>query len=405
MCDDYICHMKRVLPILLLFFLTVARFYAQPPKVVGYLPYYRFSLAGNIAFEKLTHLCIAFANPDSEGQLSVGGEDIAPIVAAGHQAGVEVFISLGGGAIPPAAAANWKELTKPQNRPAFIQKIVAFVIDYNLEGVDMDLEWGNVDANYSGFNLELRDSLDVYGKKLTAALPGTYRYPEISDEALFSFDFINVMAYDLTGPWAPGNPGQHSPYSYAVNSLDFWMAQGLPGESLTLGLPFYGYDFTNAANVVSFTYGSMVAEDPAYAQLDQVGLRYYNGIPTIEAKTELAKEQAAGVCIWELGQDAFNEYSLLLAIDGVLVVDAKATVAQTPVAVYPNPFGETLRIEGLGKEAVSVFLSHPDGRLIFERQVKTADIFSLDTSGLPPGMYFLGVKTGEAFQVMKVIKD
>jgi chitinase len=396
--------MKRTLP-LLLFFLAATHFYAQPPKVVGYLPYYRFSLADEIAFEKLTHLCLAFANPDMQGNLSIGGEDITPIVAAGHQAGAEVFISVGGGAIPAAATANWKELTKPQNRSAFIGKIVAFVNDYDLEGVDMDLEWGNVDENYSGFNLELRDSLVACGKQLTAALPGTYRYPQVSDEVLFSFDFINVMAYDLTGPWDPGNPGQHSPYSFAEASISYWKAQGLPGESLTLGLPFYGYDFTNAANVVSFTYGSMVAEDPSYAQLDQVGQRYYNGIPTIEAKTVLAKQAAAGVCIWELGQDAFNGYSLLQAIHGVLVVNAKTPFAQDPVAVYPNPFGDNLRIEGLGDEGVSIFLNRPDGRMIFEQQVKAADVLSLDTSQLPPGMYFLGVKSRDVFRVIKLVKS
>ena len=40
-------------------------------RVVGYLPYYRFAQVNDIAFCKLTHLNIAFANSDEAGQLSL----------------------------------------------------------------------------------------------------------------------------------------------------------------------------------------------------------------------------------------------------------------------------------------------------------------------------------------------
>ena len=192
--------------------------------------------------------------------------------------------------------------------------MIGYLNAHELQGVDVDLEWNHVDDNYSGFVLELRDSMDAHDMLMTAALPGTTRYSEITDEAMFSFDFINLMAYDLTGSWAPNSPGPHSPYSFAVQSINYWKAQGMNGEHLTLGLPFYGYDFSNPPSVPAFTYGSMVAEDEDYAFIDQVGQRYYNGILTIEAKTELGIAETMGVCIWELGQDAFNEYSLLNAV-------------------------------------------------------------------------------------------
>jgi hypothetical protein len=41
---------------------------------------------------------------------------------------------------------------------------------------------------------------------------------------------------------------------------------------------------------------------------------YYNGIPTIQAKTRLALERAGGVMVWELSQGAAGEASLLGAI-------------------------------------------------------------------------------------------
>jgi GH18 family chitinase len=42
---------------------------------------------------------------------------------------------------------------------------------------------------------------------------------------------------------------------------------------------------------------------------------YYNGIPTIKNKTQLAMKQAAGIMIWELMYDLPGRKSLLNAIN------------------------------------------------------------------------------------------
>ncbi len=194
----------------MLLFLSSSFIFSQQFKSIGYLPYYRFDLIDQIQLEKLTHLNVAFANPDEFGNLSVNDIDIDPIVNRAHSAGLQVFISLGGGG---ASFTNWENLIRPQNRSEFIQKIIKYTHENNMQGIDVDLEWGNVNIDYSDFVLELNDSIDKYDLILTAALPGTYRYPEISDAALAAYDWINLMAYDLTGPWAPNNPGPHSPYS------------------------------------------------------------------------------------------------------------------------------------------------------------------------------------------------
>jgi GH18 family chitinase len=47
-------------------------------------------------------------------------------------------------------------------------------------------------------------------------------------------------------------------------------------------------------------------------------LMYYNTISTIKMKTQLAKEQASGVMIWQILGDAAEERSLLNAIHEVL---------------------------------------------------------------------------------------
>ena len=380
---------KNLLIVLLIAFLQPV--FSQQAKVVGYLPYYRFSLSDQIHYEKLTHLCLAFGNPDMQGNISVGGQDIQPIVDAAHEEDVAVLLSLAGGALTPDWAAAWEDLTKPQNRSAFIQKIMSYLETHDLQGADLDLEWGDVDDNYSGFVLELQDSIDAYGMLMTAALPGTTRYSQITDEAMFAFDFINLMAYDLTGSWAPNNPGPHSPYSFAVQSINYWKAQGMNGDHLTLGLPFYGYDFTNPPAVPSITFGGMVAENTDYAWIDQVGQRYYNGITTIQAKTELAILETAGVCIWELGQDAFNEYSLLNAVYEITsgAVNGSELFSKSNLQVFPNPFFDKIYLTEIPEGKNTFQLFRTNGQLIKRWELENQLSAVFEMPNLPAGIYFL----------------
>ena len=200
------------------------------------------------------------------------------------------------------------------NRPVIINEIVSFVVDNSLDGVDVDLEWEYVTSGYSDFVIDLKSALSAKGKGMTAALPGTTKFDNITDEALQTFDFINIMAYDFTGPWNPTASGQHSSYNNSVESINFWKNTGVLGDKLTLGVPFYGYDFTDSSNVTSFTYSDMVSMQNSYSELDNVGLKFYNGRSTIKSKVKLAGEQVSGIMIWELGQDSFTDYSLLKTI-------------------------------------------------------------------------------------------
>ena len=168
---------------------------AQEMITVGFLPQYRFEFVDQIDLSKITHLNLAFANPDSLGNLSFNDREIAPIINKAKQLGNKVFISLAGGALSPEWEKAWESLTQPENRSAFISKIKSYTLANNTDGVDVDLEWSHVDENYSGFVIELADSLKNAGLEITASLPCTYRYPEISNQALAVFDWINIMAY------------------------------------------------------------------------------------------------------------------------------------------------------------------------------------------------------------------
>lgn len=74
-----------------------------------------------------------------------------------------------------------------------------------------------------------------------------------------------------------------------------------------LGVPFYGRSPVK-------TYRELVAMDPGAPWRDQLGTIHYNGIATIERKTDLALRKAGGLMIWELSQDTFDQTSLLGAV-------------------------------------------------------------------------------------------
>jgi spore germination protein YaaH len=288
-------------------------------KVVGYITAGKPEKLDSLELDRLTYLNVAFANPDSSGQLVLNKQlDIKPYVQKGHEAGLKVFISLAGGGKPDTII--WHNLLLPENRNAFIGKILDYVTANDLDGVDVDIE-GNllpqVGLNYNPFVVELRQALHSKGKGITAALGATHFHPNVRQEALEAYDFINVMVYDKTGIWRPEEIGPHSPWSYAEDAITYWTKElKIPANKITLGVPFYGFDFTPPARYIS--YREIIHDDPSLAYQDSVGMRYYNGIPMIARKTKLAKDSLGGVMIWEIQYDARDDMSLLRAMDQVL---------------------------------------------------------------------------------------
>jgi GH18 family chitinase len=54
-------------------------------------------------------------------------------------------------------------------------------------------------------------------------------------------------------------------------------------------------------------------------------MKYYNGIPMIVKKAELAREKVGGIMIWEIPCDILNDMSLLKAIDQTLKAKGPVT--------------------------------------------------------------------------------
>ena len=384
---------------------------AQSKEILGYLPYYRFNKVSDIEFEKLTQLNIAFANPTADTSIIVPNEDFDAIIEIAHNAQVKVCISLAGGAVGNPEYQRWIDYTEEEALPVFVHNIMNYCRMHHLDGVDFDLEWNlieDVGAHYENFVIMMADSLWAEGKMITAAFPGTYRYNALTDICLSTFEQINLMAYDLTGPWDPNNPGPHSPYYFAEQSINYWKTQNVPQEKLLLGVPFYGYDF-GGSSVSSFTYAWIVNQNTDNAYLDQVEQKYYNGIPTIKDKAALAKEESNGIMIWELGQDHYGESSLLNAIweemqtglTGLYIYD------DPRVLVYPNPVVSILSIKNKREENASIYIRNISGNLIKQTKVNPLEKIEINMEGLSSGIYILNVffpesRTQENIKIIKL---
>jgi len=322
--------MKNLMTLMLLF-LSIAGLSQQKrntkttPKpddfmVIGYLPGRSVDTTA-IPFQRLTHINFSFAIPAKNG----GGLDalrnwdkLIGLVKKAHQNNVKVFISIGGWSIgdAPGDDSRFHRMAASQEeRNYFITNVMELVRRYNLDGVDMDWEYPDIENRSAEDNVllmkQLGDSLHAINKKLTAAVVHYGNQGDGTKKEIFGIvDWLNLMTYDDD----KGQSIPHSPYSLVEKSFNYWVKQrGLPPQKAVVGLPFYGKPrgkLTHYKDLVN------AGADPNGDTYDSV---YYNGINTIKKKTQFAqKEKMAGVMIWEISQDTNDNRSLLKAINEVI---------------------------------------------------------------------------------------
>jgi chitinase len=285
--------------------------------VIGYLPGRSIDTA-TIQFDKLTHINFSFAIPAKNGgglEAIRNWDKLIGLVKKAHKNNVKVFLSVGGWSVgdAPGDDSRFHRLAASQEeRNFFVTNVMEVVRRFDLDGVDMDWEYPDIENRSAEDNVllmkQLADSLHAKNKKLTAAVVHYGNQGEGTKKEIFAIvDWLNLMTYDDDkGQYIP-----HSPYSLVEKSYNYWVKQrGLPPEKAVLGLPFYGKPrgkLTHYKDLVK------AGADPHGDFYDSV---YYNGINTIKAKTEFAlKQKMAGVMIWEISQDTNDQNSLLKAIN------------------------------------------------------------------------------------------
>ncbi|WP_440054703.1 glycosyl hydrolase family 18 protein [Pseudoalteromonas sp. T1lg65] len=272
-------------------------------KIVGYFPSWQGSV-DDIQFDKLTHINYSFLLPNADGTLKPleNLDKMTALVTAAHGQGVKVGIAIGGWNGGDDSAFE-TFANSAQGRTRFVQEVMAFVVRHNLDGVDMDWEYPDPGAsaeNYALLMKELGQALHQENKFLTAAVVALgYTGGGVLESVFDDIDFLNLMAYDA-------NNANHASMQYAKDSIAYWQARGLAKEKTVLGVPFYARPTWKA-------YKTLLQENSANACRDTDGSSYYNGIPTIRAKTEYAKLNAGGIMNWELSHDSNGPASLLTA--------------------------------------------------------------------------------------------
>ncbi|MGE0019028.1 MAG: glycosyl hydrolase family 18 protein [Draconibacterium sp.] len=375
-------------------------------RIIGYVPNWidvnTFAL--DFDYTKVTHLNFAFQNPDANGNLYESNSGLTTLVTKAHQHNVKVLVSIGGGSAAgdPVKTNYQNQIKTSEKRAAFISKILAYLVKYKLDGLDVDEEGPAINANYGAFIKQLADSLKPKGYLLTAAVG--WGAENIPNSAFQYFDFINLMSYDLTGSWDMNNPGQHSPYWYAEKMIADYKKRGVKKEQICLGVPFYGYGFYKKSGYQA--YNDILINYPDAWNKDQVGdTIFYNGINTIKIKTELAFTEAAGIMIWELSLDTKGEKSLLNVISGTAdsmkIIGLSGSLKQPlKIKIYPNPANNTLYIESIQAfQNPLIRIFSINGSLLKTNTfvLTQQTITKIDISGLENGIYVCSVadKNGE----------
>jgi GH18 family chitinase len=98
-------------------------------RSVGYIPTWKYDCYQTVDYSALTHLNIAFCNPDKEGNMQNpfrgNPQAFHDIVKKAHENGVKVIASLGGG----GGGKNYPALIEtPEGQTAFCEKKVRFVV-------------------------------------------------------------------------------------------------------------------------------------------------------------------------------------------------------------------------------------------------------------------------------------
>jgi GH18 family chitinase len=278
-------------------------------QIVGYV-----TDTGGTATEEqiaaVTHLNYAFALPQPDGSLLplANPWKLEAYVATAHRHGVKVLISIGGWGWD----AEFEQLAASAgSRATFVDAVVDLVAAFDLDGADVDWEYPEPGASSAAFTAlmrELRAALPA-GVLLTAAVAAVSPGADgVAADVFDEVDFLNVMAYDGSGP-------AHAPMAYAEEALRYWADRGLSADQTVLGVPFY-------ARPSEVSYRELVDADPAAAHADEIDYHTvavnYNGPATIGLKTALARERASGIMIWTIIDDTSDETSLLRAIHEAL---------------------------------------------------------------------------------------
>lgn len=260
---------------------------------------------------------------------------------------LKILISLEG------KASDFAEDARAENRQAFVASCVdTFLRGHFAPGVSrpgifdgIDVDWESPqqeDAeNFRALLEEFRRQMNEVRRdvRLSVAVGASPQMLPGTDFAVVAklVDEVGVMNYDYAGPWntttgfvAPLFTNPAAPHDYSSNierSIDSYKAAGVAATKLLMGLPFYGYGWTDVekSNNGLFQPGHGVGDDQPYHSIRALAPPFavyrdersqapwlydgdtfwtYEDPVSVRFKSSYAaREKLAGVMIWELSGD------------------------------------------------------------------------------------------------------
>ena len=223
--------------------------------------------ASSVDYTALSHVIHFSIVPDSNGSLNSTANDLTianstDVVARVHAAGKKVLFCVGG----TSSEAGFQGATSAPNLPTFVTNLVNFMTARGYDGIDVDWEpLPSTDfAQFTNLVVRLRMALNGFSppRLLTVAASA---YPPYGDSptaqyAMFAtlqgqFDQINVMTYDLAGPYSgwvtwfnspifdggltfPSTGGRVTSTDGAVSN---YLENGVAAAKIGIGIAFFGY--------------------------------------------------------------------------------------------------------------------------------------------------------------------
>jgi len=325
------------------------------PIVLGYYPINSELEIKDIPWQHLTHLCHAFLTSDKEGRVETNKfVPSSELMSAGKEHEVPVLLSVGGWGNADGfekATANAKQMSQ------WVGDVTTIVVDNGYAGLDIDWEFPQDESARTRFTAlvrAFRAKFDQVEKEkkihllITAAVPARPQQAKWIDGPGLEphVDFLNVMAYDMSGPGADV-AAHHAPIASSPNdpqrdwrsvshAMQYWATtQKFPKNKLNVGIPLYGRSFPirqpheklkglPADGFGAPTYkeivkmeeaGWMLNRDPdAHApwlvspQGEAEGLVAFDDPESARAKGKWARENGyRGIFFWALGQDSLPD--------------------------------------------------------------------------------------------------
>lgn len=269
--------MERIITALLIVFLIIGCFAESNNNdekyiVAYFFPRDRIALEEELNVENLTHINYAFADIVN-GEIAEGFENDSINFCVMNETKkrnpeLKILISVGGWTW--SGQFSDMSLTK-ESRSKFITSAIKFIERHNIDGIDLDWEFPNLEGygnihrpedkeNFTYLLKELRYALDEYGANndkhylltiATGAFDDYITNTEIGKVHLY-LDFLNIMAYDLYESDYDTIAGHHT--ALFTNPLDSknvsadaavqkYIKEGVPPEKIVLGTAFYGRAF------------------------------------------------------------------------------------------------------------------------------------------------------------------